>query len=100
MAQPATGTLQPPPSPAEFRCHCGSLLARLVEGGVELKCRRCKQTTWLPLREEARRGFPRPDRRAHTHQRPEAPSPESPPRPGSRRQRGKETRWPDDWPLR
>jgi hypothetical protein len=26
-----------------FRCHCGSLLARLVPEGVELKCRRCKR---------------------------------------------------------
>jgi len=28
----------------ECRCHCGSLLARVVQGGVELKCRRCKRT--------------------------------------------------------
>lgn len=33
----------------ECRCTCGSLLARLVEGGVELKCRRCKRTLLLPL---------------------------------------------------
>lgn len=32
-----------------LRCHCGSLLARLVEGGVELKCRRCKRTFVVPL---------------------------------------------------
>jgi hypothetical protein len=31
------------------RCHCGSLMARLVGGGVELKCRRCKRTLILPL---------------------------------------------------
>ena len=31
------------------RCLCGSLLARLVPGGVELKCRRCKQTRVIPL---------------------------------------------------
>jgi hypothetical protein len=37
----------------ECRCSCGSLLARLVEGGVELKCRRCKRTLLLPLAAEA-----------------------------------------------
>jgi hypothetical protein len=33
----------------DLRCDCGSLLARRVEGGVELKCRRCKRTVVLPL---------------------------------------------------
>jgi len=33
----------------ECRCTCGSLLARLVDGGVELKCRRCKRAVLLPL---------------------------------------------------
>ena len=33
----------------ELRCDCGSLLARRVEGGVELKCRRCKRTVVLSL---------------------------------------------------
>lgn len=33
----------------ETRCTCGSLLARLVGSQVELKCRRCKQTTLIPL---------------------------------------------------
>jgi hypothetical protein len=33
----------------ELRCGCGSLLARLVGGEVELKCRRCKQTWTIPL---------------------------------------------------
>ncbi|HKU38382.1 MAG TPA: hypothetical protein VJR89_09555 [Polyangiales bacterium] len=27
-----------------MRCVCGSLLARYVRGGIELKCRRCKRT--------------------------------------------------------
>ena len=31
------------------RCTCGSLLARLVAGGVELKCRRCKRIVVLPF---------------------------------------------------
>ncbi len=33
----------------ELRCCCGSLLARRVDAGVELKCRRCKRTFVLPL---------------------------------------------------
>jgi phage FluMu protein Com len=32
-----------------LRCHCGNLLARLVPGGVEIKCRRCKRTIVIPL---------------------------------------------------
>ena len=40
----------PGPAPQdECRCHCGSLLARLVDGAVELKCRRCKRTHRVPL---------------------------------------------------
>ncbi|NBD08114.1 MULTISPECIES: hypothetical protein [Corallococcus] len=44
----------------ELRCMCGSLLARLVPGGVELKCRRCHRTQVVPLESsspaESRRG--------------------------------------------
>lgn len=36
-----------------LRCACGSLLARHVPGGVELKCRRCKRTVVIPLQQEA-----------------------------------------------
>ena len=32
-----------------FRCLCGSMLARLVPGGVELKCKRCKRQVVVPL---------------------------------------------------
>jgi phage FluMu protein Com len=35
-----------------FRCLCGSLLARLVHNGVELKCRKCKRHIIVPLTEE------------------------------------------------
>lgn len=35
----------------ELRCLCGSLIARLVEGGVELRCRRCKRLVVVPLQE-------------------------------------------------
>jgi hypothetical protein len=33
----------------ELRCGCGSLLARLVGGSVELKCRRCKRVWNIPV---------------------------------------------------
>ena len=46
----------PQPS-SDCRCACGSLLARLVEGGVELKCRRCKRTHFVPLEGSGRRGL-------------------------------------------
>lgn len=35
--------------PTDHRCLCGSLLARRVADGVELKCRRCKRTHIIPL---------------------------------------------------
>ena len=33
----------------DCRCLCGSLLARVLADGVELKCRRCKRTLLVPL---------------------------------------------------
>jgi len=33
----------------EVRCECGSLVAKLVESGVELKCRRCKRLALIPF---------------------------------------------------
>ena len=50
-AEPRRGAVRPCAcgAAAELRCDCGSLLARRVEGGVELKCRRCKRTVVLPL---------------------------------------------------
>lgn len=27
----------------EIRCHCGSLVARITDGKVEIKCRRCQR---------------------------------------------------------
>ncbi len=44
--------LPPAASGDDCRCLCGSLLARLVEGAVELKCRRCKRTLLLPLTQD------------------------------------------------
>ena len=39
----------------DCRCMCGSLLARVVAGCVELKCRRCKRTLLVPLSEVSAR---------------------------------------------
>lgn len=36
----------------DMRCHCGSLIARLVGGVIELKCRRCKRTVRLAVQPE------------------------------------------------
>jgi len=53
-------------SPAEahacedVRCGCGSLLARVVGGAVELKCRRCKHVWRLPI-DGIPRSLARPD---------------------------------------
>ena len=44
----------------DCRCLCGSLLARMVEGAVELKCRRCKRTLLVPLAGDARGIRPAP----------------------------------------
>ncbi len=47
---PRTNSL--PCCEADLRCGCGSLLAKLVDGTVELKCRRCKETWRIPLEAE------------------------------------------------
>lgn len=33
----------------ELRCGCGNLIARILDEGIELKCRRCKRITIIPL---------------------------------------------------
>ena len=33
----------------DVRCVCGGLIARLVTGGVQVKCRRCKRLIVVPL---------------------------------------------------
>ena len=50
----AGGRLEPGPArgrneAAELRCGCGSLLARLVQDHLELKCRRCKRAWLIPV---------------------------------------------------
>ena len=49
---PSAGAAERPPcceGASDLRCGCGSLLARLVPGAVELKCRRCKRLWRVPL---------------------------------------------------
>jgi hypothetical protein len=41
----------------DIRCLCGQLLARLVENGIELKCKRCRRLVTIPL--SRIRGMPR-----------------------------------------
>lgn len=47
--KPSPEAEAPQPDDHDVRCHCGALLARLVEGGVEIKCRRCKRVVVVPL---------------------------------------------------
>jgi hypothetical protein len=37
------------PEPAETRCECGQLIAKLREAGIELKCKRCKRIVLIPF---------------------------------------------------
>ena len=41
---------------AEVRCHCGSLLARVIADRIELKCRRCKRVVVVAAN-RARQGW-------------------------------------------
>lgn len=48
----SSGRPRPEESPlrkesGDVRCCCGSLLARVVEGGIEVKCRRCKRVVFV-----------------------------------------------------
>jgi len=42
----------------DCRCRCGSLVARIVADGVEIKCRRCKRDLLVPW--SAREGWVKP----------------------------------------
>ena len=33
----------------EARCTCGQLIAKLQDGGIELKCKRCKRIVMIPF---------------------------------------------------
>jgi phage FluMu protein Com len=43
---------RPPRHEHPFRCACGSLLARVVRNGLELKCRKCKRQIVVRLTED------------------------------------------------
>ncbi|MBH0199524.1 MAG: hypothetical protein HP497_08920 [Nitrospira sp.] len=43
-------------STEQVRCLCGQLLARMVDTGIELKCKRCRQLVTIPFARIA--GFP------------------------------------------
>ena len=43
---------------ADCRCDCGSLLARVVIGGIELKCRSCKRLLLVPVKPGVEPGHP------------------------------------------
>ena len=60
MGQPLRALPEASSSPTDCRCLWGSLLARLVEGGVELKCRRCKRAQVVPLGEDSSHSSDRP----------------------------------------
>jgi hypothetical protein len=53
MREPGEGEQEPAGQAKKdndvLRCHCGSLLARVVPDGVEVKCRRCKRRIVIPL---------------------------------------------------
>ncbi len=34
---------------SETRCECGQLIAKVVEAGLELKCKRCKRIVTIPF---------------------------------------------------
>ncbi|HEX4340803.1 MAG TPA: hypothetical protein VH062_33070 [Polyangiaceae bacterium] len=40
------------PHTGELHCACGALLARWVEAGLELKCRRCKRIVTIQFPDE------------------------------------------------
>lgn len=34
---------------SETRCECGQLIAKVIGGGLELKCKRCKRIVVIPF---------------------------------------------------
>jgi phage FluMu protein Com len=41
-----------PEDPNRVHCACGSLLARRVADGIELKCKRCKRILIVPITDD------------------------------------------------
>jgi hypothetical protein len=56
----ASGKRAPKGAGHDQRCLCGNLIARLVEGGVEIKCRRCQRIVRVPLEPDDQAGSPPP----------------------------------------
>ncbi|MCP9440191.1 MAG: hypothetical protein NHB36_09920 [Nitrospira sp.] len=46
---PESSASQPTWGAEEVRCLCGQLMARLVDNGIELKCKRCRKLVTIPL---------------------------------------------------
>jgi hypothetical protein len=44
-------SVQKPSDHHDFRCFCGSLIARFCQQGLELKCKRCKRLHIVPVSE-------------------------------------------------
>jgi phage FluMu protein Com len=42
----------------DVRCHCGSLVARITDGKVEIKCRRCQRIGLIDLTRQGSEGEP------------------------------------------
>ncbi len=43
---------------SDIRCHCGSLVARITEGKVEIKCRRCQRIGLIDITKPGSEGAP------------------------------------------
>ncbi|MFQ5949477.1 MAG: hypothetical protein ACE5J1_02175 [Nitrospiria bacterium] len=46
--------------PNDFRCFCGSLIARFCKKGLELKCKRCKRLHIIPFSDIIIDALPQP----------------------------------------
>ncbi|MBN4054865.1 hypothetical protein JYT87_04070 [Nitrospira defluvii] len=47
LPSPSGGTK--PKGQDDLRCECGNLMALIKKEGIELKCRRCKRKSLIPL---------------------------------------------------
>jgi hypothetical protein len=49
LAKKTTGErLKKESESADYRCHCGSLMAKITPRGIEIKCRKCKRVQLIP----------------------------------------------------
>ena len=56
MKQHADSLAQLACTSEQVRCLCGQLVARLVDSGIELKCKRCRRLMTIPF--SRIKGFP------------------------------------------